>query len=129
MNDVAVHRTLTTDLSTEALWREVLALDWLGDDVRVDLRPGGTGSLIDEEGARRRLVIDELDGTRIRFHWWTERDAASEVELTVSPAGDGAVLTVSELPLAAPIEASAKGRRWEARLQALADRCADLLRV
>jgi hypothetical protein len=130
MSDAAVHRTLTTDLPPDELWREVLRLDWLGDDVRIDLRPGGTGELVDDEGARRHLVIDHLAGTELRFRWWTDRDGGtSDVVLAVHPEGEGAVLTVTETLVGAPVEVPAKGRRWECRLQALADRCASLLPV
>jgi Activator of Hsp90 ATPase homolog 1-like protein len=130
MNELVVRRTLHTDLCPAALMREVLELDWLGDEVEVDLRPGGRGSLVDDDGVARRLVIDEVDEQEICFRWWPEQAGpVSHVRLTVTPEGEGARLTVTEVAPAAHLDASAKGRRWEARLEALADRCGALLRV
>ncbi len=130
MSDLLVSRSLDTDLSPEALLREVLELDWLGDDVDVDLRPGGLGSLVDDDGVARRLAVEHLDDAGVTFQWWPESGGpVSEVRLIVTPDGEGARLTVTEVARAGHLDASAKGRRWEARLQALADRCAALARV
>jgi hypothetical protein len=130
MSDLIVRRTLETALSPQALVREVLALDWLGDDVVVDLRPGGLGSLVDDEGVVRRLEIEHVDATEVTFRWWPESGGpVSAVRLAVTGNGDGARLTVTEVVPARHLDATAKARRWERRLQALADRCAALAPV
>lgn len=127
-----VRRTLHSALAPDALWREVLAFTWLGDDVDVDLRPGGSGSLLDDDGSVRWLVIDEIGSSHLRLRWRTARDGPSRVDLVVVRDGDGARLEVTEVTEnagAARFEAAAKGRRWEGRLQALAERVATLLAV
>jgi hypothetical protein len=127
-----VRRTLHSSLGPDALWREVLAFAWLGDDVDVDLRPGGSGSLLDDDGSVRWLVIDEIGSSHLRLRWRTARDGPSRVDLVVVRDGDGARLEVTEVTDVAGgtrFDAAAKGRRWEARLQALAERVATLLAV
>jgi hypothetical protein len=127
-----VRRTLHSALEPDALWREVLAFAWLGDDVDVDLRPGGSGSLVDDDGSVRWLVIDEIGSSHVRLRWRTARDGPSRVDLVVVRDGDGARLEVTEVTEnagGARFDAAAKGRRWEGRLQALAERVATLLAV
>jgi hypothetical protein len=127
---LVVRRSLHTDLPPDALWREVLALDWLGEDVHVQLHAGGSGSLVDDDGSVRRLVIDEIAESRIRLHWWPAHGGPpSDVQVTVVGEGEGARLDVTEVVGGSRLDASAKSRRWDARLQALAERCASLLSV
>jgi hypothetical protein len=125
----SVRRTLHTQLTPDALWREVLTLDWLGDDVSIDLRPGGTGSMVDDDGSVRRVVVDEVGSCHLRLRWRTEHDGPSQVQLVVVSEGDGARLEVIEVAGRPRFEAEAKGRRWDARLQSLAERVVTLLAV
>jgi hypothetical protein len=124
-----VRRTLRTHLPLDALRREVLDLGWLGNDVRVDLRPGGLGSLVDDDGIARQIVIDELHEHGLSFRWWPADGPVSDVVLTITTDGDGSRLTVTEAPRDRHLDASAKGRHWDLRLQALADRCGQLVGV
>ncbi|MEZ5262686.1 MAG: SRPBCC domain-containing protein [Acidimicrobiales bacterium] len=61
---------------TDELWDAIADADqlgaWLGDELEVDLRPGGQGRLVDD-GEVRRLVVEEVTpGERLSFTWWPE---------------------------------------------------------
>ncbi len=124
MDAVERHVTLPTDL--EAAWdlltRPADLAGWLGAEVELDPVPGAAGVVVDPDGTRRRLVIDEAEaGRRLRWHWGVEGEdgligAASEVEITLAPTPEGTRLTVVERPLEGTrVEASA-GEAWSHRL-------------
>ncbi|MGD9755679.1 MAG: SRPBCC domain-containing protein [Acidimicrobiia bacterium] len=109
---------------TDELWDAIADADqlgaWLGDELEVDLRPGGQGRLVDD-GEVRRLVVEEVTpGERLSFTWWPETpDGAgppTTVELVVEPAPAGSRLIVRER---APLST-----RWSMHLHALALHCA-----
>ncbi len=114
-------------VSTEELWQAVSEAEqlavWLGDEVELEVRPGGRGTVVDD-GERRRVVIDEVvDGQRLSFTWWPELDdtarpgrcvagAPTHVELEVVPLDGGSRLIIREtVPLAS---------RWAMRLALVA---------
>jgi hypothetical protein len=89
------------EIGTDELWEAVSdpeQMDWLGDEVELDLRPGGRGRVV-EDGESRRLVVERVDvGRQLSFHWWPEDDARliSRVDLIVVPRPDGSRLVVRE---------------------------------
>ena len=96
--------------------------DWLGRDVDLRPEPGAAGRVVDHDGTRRRLVVDEVEtGRRLAWHWAEEGDdghlgAVTRVEITLAPDRDGTRLVVTERPLeTAPVQASA-GPAWSHRL-------------
>jgi uncharacterized protein YndB with AHSA1/START domain len=103
MERLQVRRTLELDCSPAVLWglvTEAASLSsWLGRNVVIDLRPGGSGHLVDDDGSLRRLVVHEVAfEERLRFTWWPagDEEAASEVELSLERADEGSRLVVTE---------------------------------
>jgi uncharacterized protein YndB with AHSA1/START domain len=122
MERPTVRRAITLDCSAAALWRLVSDPDllgqWLGREVSLDLRPGGHGTLLDDDDVVRRLRVSEVvDGAALRFAWWEDGDpdGASEVTLTVEGDDAGSRLVVTET---AGASASA-GVSWDLRLISL----------
>lgn len=102
----AVERAVTLDADPTEAWELLTRPDdlagWLGADVELEPVPGATGVVVDHDGTRRRLVIDEVEHeSRISWRWWVDGDdhAASSVEITLSPVTDGTRIAVVERPL------------------------------
>jgi uncharacterized protein YndB with AHSA1/START domain len=98
-----VRRTLDLDCSPAVLWdliSEAVPLStWLGREVVIDLRPGGSGRLVeDDDGVRELLVREVVPEERLVFSWWPSGDdqAASDVVFSLEPAGEGSRLVVTE---------------------------------
>ena len=130
MDAVERHVTLPADLehAWDLLTRPADLAGWLGAEVDLDPQPGAAGLVVDDDGTRRRLVVDEVDeGHRLTWHWAVEGDdglvgPASRVEITLAPTEEGTRLTVVERPLepasahaSASASASASGA-WSHRL-------------
>jgi uncharacterized protein YndB with AHSA1/START domain len=106
--------TLPTDLADawELLTDPEDQAGWLGADVDLEPRPGAGGVVVDHDGTRRRLVVDEVEeGRGLRWRWWVDGDegSASEVEVRLAPVLDGTLVTVTERQLA-PSGATASAR-------------------
>jgi uncharacterized protein YndB with AHSA1/START domain len=79
---------------------------WLGDEVVLDPTPGANGTVLERDGTRRHLVVDDVEvGRRIAWRWWTEdpqRDGdrpardESQVEITLVPTEGGTLVRVVE---------------------------------
>jgi uncharacterized protein YndB with AHSA1/START domain len=98
-----VRRTLDLDCSPAALWgliTDAASLStWLGHDVVLDLRPGGSGRLVDDDGCIRQLVVHEVvSEERLVFSWWPTGDeaAASEVVFSLGGSDEGTRLVITE---------------------------------
>ena len=104
---------------------------WLADAGSVDLRPGGSGRLVDD-GVARRVEVETVDeGARVVFRWWDEdhgEDGASRGR-DHRPAVDRADRAGHPRDPAAAGGAGvgawaeglgAAGLRWEVRLACLA---------
>ena len=128
MDAVERHVTLPTDLDEAwtLLTRPEDQAGWLGADVVLDPIPGADGLVIDHDGTHRRLTVDRVEvGRHLSWRWWVDGDegsAASRVEITLSPDGDGTRVTVLEIPdpvtpttASASVRASA-GAAWSHRL-------------
>jgi uncharacterized protein YndB with AHSA1/START domain len=113
--------TLPTDLA-EA-WDLLTDPDdqsgWLGAEVELEPRPGAEGVVVDQDGTRRRLVVDRVsEGEGIAWRWWVDGDGAgaSEVEIRLAPTLDGTLVTVTERQLATgPVACAAAGSAWSHR--------------
>lgn len=115
-----VTRHIDLDLSPDALWeaitdRELLEA-WLGDTVDIDLRPGGTGVVVDN-GVTRRVTVSDYDpGRGWAFDWRVDDEPGSRVTLAIATTDTGGTrLTITET-LAASATASASaasGMRWD----------------
>lgn len=110
MDAVERHVTLPTDLDEAwaLLTRPEDLAAWLGVDGVLDPTPGAVGQVVDPDGTRRRLVVDEVDeGHRLTWHWWPDdvgdgRGTASRVEITLVPTDGGTRVHVVEERLPQP---------------------------
>ncbi|MEZ5412316.1 MAG: SRPBCC domain-containing protein [Acidimicrobiales bacterium] len=114
-----MERTQDFDVPAEELWEAVTdpeQMGWLGDEVSLDVRPGGTGRITDD-GETREVRVDTVDaGRHLSFRWWPEgdEDMASRVDLIVVPRPPGSRLVVRET-LPVPVAAIGAGGQAEAR--------------
>ena len=133
----AVERSVDLDVSLDALWHAITdereLATWFAPEAALDVRPGGQGRFVDDDGVARRAVVEELDpGRRLVLRWWPEGDGpagASVVTLVVTPRPGGARLQITE-QLAASARsdfgalAEASRTAWMWRLDLLALRVA-----
>ncbi len=127
---LSIHRELELGIGADELWRAVTDPsslgDWFGDIVELDLRPGGAGAVVDDDGSLRRLVVTRVDeGRRLGFTWWRDDEPGevSTIEIDVVPTGEGSRLVVHET-FTGPLDgitasASTAWRSWGMRLLAL----------
>jgi uncharacterized protein YndB with AHSA1/START domain len=131
MNDDApatFTRSVDLDVDLDAAWRLVgtaagLA-SWLGDDVHVDLAPGGALRLRDDDGTTRAGTVTAVrPGRELAFRWAGPGDDASAVTIRVDEGDDGrARVTVTEVLASSGGRALAcadAGAAWDARLLGL----------
>ena len=97
-----VERHVTLPAGPDEAWELLTDPDdlaaWLGREVALDPTPGATGVVVDHDGTRRRLVVDEVEaGRRLAWRWWTDGDTeSSRVEITLAPAARGTAVRVVE---------------------------------
>src|SRR3954463_15291631 len=101
--DPVVERNVDLDASPAEVWRALTEPDelttWFGPDVELDLRPGGGGRFVDDDGRARPAGVDAgHPGEGLVLRWWPEGDdpasGASVVTFVVSPTGSGTRLLV-----------------------------------
>jgi uncharacterized protein YndB with AHSA1/START domain len=102
MTEPGIHRHLELDVDLDELWQLVTDPDelatWLGDEVELEPVPGGAGRVVDDDVERHVRVDHVVEGERIEWTWWPgdDPDAASRVEIVVSPRPGGSRLDVIE---------------------------------
>lgn len=112
--------TLPTDLDQawDLLTRPDDLVAWLGADVVLDPTPGAAGRVVDQDGTRRRLVVDDVvDGLRLSWRWWIEGDddgEVSRVEISLAPVVGGTEVRVVETIV--PQARAVAGEAWSHRL-------------
>jgi uncharacterized protein YndB with AHSA1/START domain len=130
----AVERHLTLPAHPAVAW-ELLTdpgelVRWLGAEVELPAEPGAPGLVVDHDGTRRRLVVDEVDAARrLAWHWAVEEHdgrvgPVSRVEITLTADDDGTRVHVTEAPVeqgpttsaSASAAASGAGEAWSHRL-------------
>jgi len=125
-----VERTVTLPTTLEEVWSLLTRAEdlaaWLGAEVLLEPFAGAPGLVVDHDGSRRALVVEEVvPDHRLSWRWWREGEAidASRVEITIAPTVDGTVLRVVEHPIrghrAAPGGAGAQASAsaaWSHRL-------------
>ena len=128
MGEVSVTRSLELEAAVDDVWEAVstpaLLGGWLEGEVEVDVRPGGEGTLVEPDGAVRRMLVDEVEpGRRLALRWWPDDGSspASTVELDLHPVPGGTRLVVTETllarrPLTAQASVAAASARWDLRL-------------
>jgi uncharacterized protein YndB with AHSA1/START domain len=114
MNEV--EREIVVPGTPEEAWRAVVESDWLGEEVRIEARPGGevaarepggeegcAGHASGEEGGvQRRGFVEEADPPHRLVFWWNAEDEdATRVEIDLEQVADGTrVRVVESRPLA-----------------------------
>ena len=132
MEPATVNRDVDLDLAPDALWQLVSdpaeMSGWLGDDVDLDVRPGGTGTIADGDGDVRDVRVDRVDSGRMVLTWWDRASAReSEVVLEVISRPDGGSrLRITETLLGVPPAPQARAHAldavrsaWEVRVLSL----------
>jgi uncharacterized protein YndB with AHSA1/START domain len=95
----------TVEAPPEDVWEAITdpnqLAEWLGDDVELELEPGGELKLT-TAGAERRGFVEEVDAPRRLVFWWSADEADStRVEIELEPDGeDTRVRVVESRPLA-----------------------------
>lgn len=89
------------DAPIERVWSAVTDPEqlaaWLGDDVDLDVRPGGAGRVVDPDGSERGVVVTGVEPyERLTWHWWSDRHGVSTVEIELTPLPDATRLRVIE---------------------------------
>ena len=98
------NRSSSSTRRSEPAWDAISDPDelaaWLGSSVELDVRPGGRGRIVDEDGTVRDLVVTEVrDGERIAWHWWSDGGELSSVELRLDELDGHARLHIVETTL------------------------------
>jgi uncharacterized protein YndB with AHSA1/START domain len=87
-----VERRVWLQASPDDVWDVITGADWLADEVRLDLRPGGDaefrfGDSFKEGWIEEATQPSSEDGTgRLAFWWGFDGEAATRVEVTLEPA-------------------------------------------
>ncbi len=92
------------DTSIEAAWDAISdpteLANWLGPIVELDLRPGGRGRVVDDDGTVRQLVVTDVRaGEQVAWHWWSDAGELSSVELRLDEHDGHARLRIIETTL------------------------------
>ena len=123
-DDAQVTRSTTVPAPIDDVWDAVADARqleaWLAPQVDVDIEPGATGRVVDDDGVERGVVVDDVDlGRRVVLRWWpSDRPAeASRVVIELVPAVSHTVVTVTETRLV-PVGRASAG--WTGRVLALA---------
>jgi uncharacterized protein YndB with AHSA1/START domain len=116
-----VTRQVQLEISPDSLWSAITDRDaleaWLGERVDVDLRPGGTGVVVDD-GVSRDVIIRSVDeGRGWSFEWRASGEGHEALPSVVSfeisaDEQGGSVLTITET-LSARACADTGGFRWD----------------
>jgi uncharacterized protein YndB with AHSA1/START domain len=133
---IVITRDLDLPVPAHELWAWMVDGDrwaeWLTERADVVVEPDQVGTVVDDDGVERRVVVRSVDpGERVTFHWWpTDRpDDGSFVELVVVPLpgdGDGdrsrlsIIETYATMSMSRRPQARSAGLSWELRMTLLA---------
>ncbi len=72
--------------------------EWLGGEVDLELEPGSVGRVTEPDGTVRQVLVTDVEpGRRLGWHWWSDDDELSSVELVLEPLdGDRTRIRVTE---------------------------------
>ncbi len=76
---------------------------WLGSSVELDVRPGGRGRVVDDDGTVRDVLVTAVDDRQaIAWHWWSDDGELSSVELRIDECDGHARLHIVEMLVPGP---------------------------
>ena len=103
-----IEREIVVAAAAERLWEVLTRPEHIGRwfegmDVEVDLRPGGTMVLTNQEFGKFHAIVDKVEPPRrFAYRWARHPDTpvtdgtATRVEFTLTPEGNGTRLRVAE---------------------------------
>lgn len=99
--DIAVERKVTLPADPDRVWAHLtegdLVADWMGGDVEIELRPGGSITMAPDDKPKVWGTVEEIvPGRRIQWSWRTDDGMPTQVEIDLEPSEDGTALTVRE---------------------------------
>ena len=95
------------DATIESAWAALSDPDelarWLGSSVELDVRPGGRGRVVDDDGTVRDVLVTAVDDRQaIAWHWWSDDGELSSVELRIDECDGHARLHIVEMLVPGP---------------------------
>ena len=99
--DIQVERSIGLPAHPDKVWEHVtdgsLLGEWMGDEVHIEPRTGGTITMTPEAGPRVWGTVEEVvEGRRIQWSWRSDEGMPTLVEIELVPGKDGTDLTVTE---------------------------------
>ncbi len=112
-----VERSIHLDADLHEVWEAITdphqLSSWFGALVDLDVRPGGTGRFVSDDGEVRDAVVVRVNAPRhITFQWWpvgkrrAGAPATTRVSFDLEPTEGGTVLTVVERGFVRPTGSS-----------------------
>jgi uncharacterized protein YndB with AHSA1/START domain len=113
---------VSLDTAWEAISDPGQLAQWLGSSVDLDVRPGGRGRIVDDDGTVRDVIVTDVrPGEQVAWHWWSDGGELSSVELRIDERDGHTRLRIVETTLltaaradAVPTLLSGCTRRWSA---------------
>jgi uncharacterized protein YndB with AHSA1/START domain len=102
-----IERELVLPAPPEDVWNLITGLDWLAEEVELDLVPGGEARFVSGDTTRTGWVESALPpetartGGHLIFWWSGDGEPASRVELVLEPEADAStrLRVLEERPL------------------------------
>ena len=102
-----VERSVVLDADPADVWDAITdphqLSSWFGALVDLDVRPGGTGRFVSDDGEVRDAVVVAVDRPRhVTFQWWpvsnrrSNSPSTTRVSFDLEPVEEGTKLTVVE---------------------------------
>jgi uncharacterized protein YndB with AHSA1/START domain len=113
---------VSLDVAWEAISDPRELTRWLGSSVDLDVRPGGRGRIVDDDGTVRDVIVTDVrPGEQVAWHWWSDGGELSSVELRIDELDGHTRLRIVETSLlpaaradAVPTLLGGCTRRWSA---------------
>ena len=99
--EISVERSIDLSVPPDSVWQHLtdgdLLGDWMEGEVEITARPGGSITLLPEEGDLVWGTVEEvIPGKRLQWSWRTDEGMPTQVEIEIGSAGEGTTLSVRE---------------------------------